>query len=690
MKTNPFLIFLAFLAFLKFASCSNFNDKAHSQNTVMSADALESVLNLPLDSLLQIAATLPQDTILARIYYAIGNKYYRLNENQKAKEYFLMSNELSEKLNWLYGSYLFSGGYGAILRHEGLYDSLVVIRRQVLERVQNGKLSEKYHAVIMYNMAMSYHHIRWYETALKYCYEALLINEKLGDKYKIAEVYNLMGDVYDMMEMIDERMAYSEKALEIINEKPDTITRAYFLNSYAHSFIRRKEFDKAEKYLYESLRICTLHNNKFLSMVVYVNFSTNALIQYDLDKAETFIRKTMELSLVLKNPEWLCVANFNFACLEIYRGNFQKAEEYLKKALEIADEHNLSDRKQECYEKFFELSIARHDFRKSLFYEEKADSIENALTSEKTITYAKEMAAKYETEKKELEIARQQSVIAQANLQRGLLLAGIAVAILFVALLWYMLRLRNRRNLTLSEMNATKDKFFSIVSHDLKNPAVAQRDALRLLSQNGNTWDAATRTDYYGELLNSAESEVELVFNLLDWARLQTGRITCEPELYVPAARLRTDVALARTMAEKKGVSLFANIPDHVQVSADGNMLATVVRNLLTNAVKYTAAGGTVTFDISPCTDAVRHVSTNDGYIFSITDTGVGMSREMVQNLFRIDKSHSREGTAAEQGSGLGLIVCREFLEKHGSTLHVESEEGKGSKFWFELKTVKN
>ena len=129
-------------------------------------------------------------------------------------------------------------------------------------------------------------------------------------------------------------------------------------------------------------------------------------------------------------------------------------------------------------------------------------------------------------------------------------------------------------------------------------------------------------------------------------------------------------------MAERREIAFEALLPPTVVVTADVNMLVTVVRNLLTNAVKFTASGGKVSLQIN---------ERNGKYAVSVSDTGVGMTSEQVQSLFRIDSKVSREGTAGEQSSGLGLIVCRDMLHKHGIELLVESEEGKGSRFWFEV-----
>jgi len=292
-----------------------------------------------------------------------------------------------------------------------------------------------------------------------------------------------------------------------------------------------------------------------------------------------------------------------------------------------------------------------------------------------------EMTTKYETAKKELEIANQRNTIARQTTQRNLFAAGVAISAIFLALLWYMLHLRTRRNLALAEINATKDKFFNIISHDLKNPVVAQRDALRTLVVNSRTWDADRLEEYHKDLLKTSEEQTELVYNLLGWAQFQTGRISYTPGVFSLSLRLRSDIALLRNMAEYKGITFVANLPDDALVTGDANMLSTVVRNLLTNAIKFTGEGGTVTLDVSSCDKGACPLA----YTISVSDTGTGMNAEQVQNLFRLNRTASKQGTAGELGTGLGLIVCKEFLEKHGSELHVESEEGKGSRFWFEI-----
>ena len=287
-----------------------------------------------------------------------------------------------------------------------------------------------------------------------------------------------------------------------------------------------------------------------------------------------------------------------------------------------------------------------------------------------------EMEVKYETEKKENEIARQQNIISRHNTQRAILIGCVAVSMVFLLLLWYMLRLRKRHNKLLTEMNATKDKFFSIISHDLRNPAIAQRDAIQQLVNHAGSLNPDELTTYCNNLLKSADEEVELLQTLLSWAQIQTGRMAFNPVTFDLSKHLSNDISLIRKMAEFKRITITEQLPKQAPITGDINMIITVVRNLLTNAVKFTPVGGEITLTIEPS-------SNNSKHFISVSDTGTGMTSEQIKNLFNIDRLQPQEGTIGEQGNGLGLIVCQELLKKHRSALHVESEEGKGSKFWF-------
>ena len=664
------LNFQLITVFLLFAACNNFSGNRHAGEQLLSNFAPDSLWtptgDAELDSLLQLAAISPQDTNLIKLYYEIGD-YYHEYDYETAKGYYLKAGALSEQLDWNRGRYLYATNFAHLLLRESLTDSALVIFQKTLELVKREK-NELWIADILTNIGMVYHAKDWDEAALRHYTEASHIYEKRKVNKTLTLVYSQISQIYTNLYAMEKAIEYGEKSVAL------SIENEYALTALARAYSSDRQYEKAINYFEEALRICKSKNNIYGMGIIYFSLGVIAMNTFDFERAEKYAQQSLE------NHEQFgyaaCCADYIMQSkLELLKGNYSKSEELAKKALQIAIEIEALRVKRLCYGILSELAAVQQKPREIVQYWNEADLVDIEIAKEKTFRASEEMAAKYETAKKELEIEKQKQIIARHNMQRWFFSAGIAVCVVIVSLLWYILRLRNRRNRELVEINRTKDKFFNIISHDLKNPAIAQRDTLQILVKNARTWDADTLADYHGELLKSAEGGVELIYNLLKWAQLQTGRISCTPETF-PLSDLRSHLSLINKMAENKNIALNIQIPENALVTADSHILTTVIRNLLTNAVKFTAAGGTVTLDISPC---------HTGYCISVSDTGIGISEKQLHNLFRLDGAHSQQGTAGEQGSGLGLIVCKELVEKHGSTLHVESEEGKGSRFWFEL-----
>jgi len=677
MKTHTCIPVLLLLIV---AACNTLGDRVANEQlqTTFAPDSLWTPTgNAKLDSLLQLAAAAPQDTNLANLYYQIGY-IYTDTDFEKGKEYYQKSGDLSDRLNWNQGRYLYATSFGNVLNREGLSDSALFIFQKGYELAKN-KNDKLWVAKIIGKKGHAYFAKDWYEMALSCYFEALPILERINDIVEIQTIYIMIAQIYCNLDKNEKAIEYCEKAIALDSENE------YVFIMLHQIYTRVFQYEKAKSYQAEALRLCELHNNTYLIGNIYLTAGVIALYEHDLEMCEKYALKSLEINRKLS--ELLCCGNLMLlSFLEEMKGDFNKSEAYLKEALQIATEYEELEKKRTCYIMLSELALAQRKYREFINYKIELAKTENVIGKASSIRASEEMNAKYEVAKKELEIERQQSLIARQNLQRWLLAGGVAVCIIILVLLWYLLHLRNRRNLTLSEMNATKDKFFNIISHDLKNPTQALHDNLKLLAHNVRLWDADMLSDFSNELLKSSEGQVELLNSLLSWARIQTGRITCTPVTFDLAARLRTDVALVRKLADNKNITLHAQMPDDATVNGDANMILTVVRNLLTNAVKFTHAGGTVRLDVSPSGggwDVARNVPT--GYIVTISDTGTGMTPEQIENLFRIDKQHTSRGTAGEEGTGLGLIVCKELLGMHGSTLHVESREANGSRFWFEI-----
>ena len=234
-----------------------------------------------------------------------------------------------------------------------------------------------------------------------------------------------------------------------------------------------------------------------------------------------------------------------------------------------------------------------------------------------------------------------------------------------------------QQNKELHELNATKDKFFSIVAHDLRSPFNNFLGLTQIMVEELPLLTLADLEEIALTLRDSAVNLFSLLGNLLEWARMQRGLTTFEPVLRNLMPEVSKILALAEQAAAKKEITVKYSIPDDLTVFADVNMLGGIMRNLVSNATKFTDKDGTINITAQPG---------KTGWVeICIQDSGIGMDKEMIANLFRLDKNTSRSGTVGEPSTGLGLIICKDFIEKHGGELQVESNTGQGSAFLFTL-----
>ncbi|HPT20654.1 MAG TPA: HAMP domain-containing sensor histidine kinase [Bacteroidales bacterium] len=234
----------------------------------------------------------------------------------------------------------------------------------------------------------------------------------------------------------------------------------------------------------------------------------------------------------------------------------------------------------------------------------------------------------------------------------------------------------NQQSKDLKELNATKDKLFSIIAHDLRSPFNSILGLTELLRDNIRTYNAEKSTEYLSLINSTAERTLVLLDNLLVWAKLQTKQIDFTPQKLKLKPVVQGVIALLESSATIKTIALSYEQPEDIVIEADSNMLQTILRNLIQNAIKFTGSGGKV--DIS----AIIHGNYVD---ISVSDNGIGMDDHIKKELFREDLHFNPGSTVHERGSGLGLILCKEFVKMHGGMIRAESESGKGSRFTFTL-----
>ena len=270
----------------------------------------------------------------------------------------------------------------------------------------------------------------------------------------------------------------------------------------------------------------------------------------------------------------------------------------------------------------------------------------------------------------------------------------VVFAIILIFTLFFLSRVRQLKNqkillektvatktAELNELNASKDKFFSIIAHDLKNPFNTIIGFSEMMKESVKLNDSATFYEYSVMINTAAVQTLRLLENLLEWANSQRGNLSFTPVPINLSELIKDEFIMVDEMAIGKNIELKNYVNDSLTIIADKNMIRTILRNLITNGVKFTHRNGQV---------QVNAVTYKNHVEIAVSDNGLGMTKETMAKLFRIDANLSTHGTDNEKGTGLGLFLCKEFVEKQGGQIWVESEEGKGSTFKFRLPFAKN
>jgi signal transduction histidine kinase len=485
----------------------------------------------------------------------------------------------------------------------------------------------------------------------------VLNNAADNDYTAKADALFLLAAVSDISGKKEEAMSQHKLALDLRRKAKDAVAEAVSLSHIGDLYFRMDNYEKALANHRVALDIRRRVNDS-----AAVASSLNSLAQ-----------------IYLQNKD--------------YRNAILTGEDALKTAHEAQDQNAI----RKSYELLSAAYKAEGEFEKSLANKELAVAMTELIVNERSEQQVIASQNLYEVKRKEGEIQELQKIRKQKERELAqqrkteqqlymIIAAGFVIAILLVWL--YLLKRRsnkmlvfnNRRiseqNEQLHEANATKDKFFSIISHDLKGPLNSLTSFSSLLIHHTDSLTKDEIQMLAKDLDKSLKNLFDLLENLLEWSRSQTGNIDFKREEFDVAALVRTTVELLSVQAANKSIKLTASLPDGCRVMAHRHSVNTVIRNLISNALKFTPASGTVT--VSARTDG-------DMLTIAVADSGVGMPREVLTKLFRIDTKYTTKGTADERGTGLGLILCKEFVEKNGGTIKVESEEGKGSVFTFTL-----
>lgn len=648
-------------------------------------------------------------------------------EMDTARDYFDRVMYFADSLNFDYARQLSLYGYGDLYLVQQKFDSAETVLTEAAELNPGASLQSK----IKNLLATTYRFQGDNQRAIALYKEILAATDTTAEARTAAGIAQNMGDAYMNLGATAEAFQNYDKAISFGEQAKDSLFLATSLNNIGESHNSINEYDKASYYLERGLEISKAIDFKPGQLRVLLNLGNTrssqsrfqeaeslyaealelsekvrpdtppVQIQYNLgelyhrmnrfDDAETYFQMSLDNSMKSGIPQGIYYNSTGLGNLEIARNNTANAISRYTTALEIARKMDNPPFLQTAHEKLYELHKKQDDYEEALVHLEAFRSISDSMKTEER----ERMLADYKTR---LEVQRKDQLNAaleadktaqQAQLQLqywflGLGALVIAVVGIFAALLFKSNREKNKINRQLKdqkkqleETNEIKDKLFSIVAHDLRTPLSAMTGILELVREQ--TLSKEEIRELFTEMEFSLQQNMNVMENLLVWAKQQMSGLNVEIRTLKAKEVVDEIVEAYKFNARQKQISLKNKLSENLEVLGDYDLFKLVVRNLISNSIKFSEAGDEIVIDTKIKDEEV---------LFEVRDTGVGIPEKIQAKIFS-DGMHSSKGTRQEKGSGLGLTLCKESVEKQGGRIYFESTEGKGTTFYFTLPASK-
>ncbi len=525
-----------------------------------------------------------------------------------------------------------------------------------------------------------------YPAASDYFFRALKLAEGLkNDKIKAMCLSNL-SHLSNKMNNYGQSLAYLEQALEIQRRLGNRLSESNVLSNFGNTYVEMKEYAKAKEYYEDAIKIKKEINDEKGIAMALGNLGIIARLENDTAKAKEYYNRARIIGNRLGDKEVEAFLMSNLALLSSM-GNHQESEKLLLNSLQKSKELGNPILIMANYKNLKEYYEKIGNDKKALEYATLYQSLNDSTFRTENSNKILELQTKYETAEKEKQVAVLTSEKLEKDIKlqnarqiRLLLIGGMAFLIILAALIYsrYLIKKRSQAQLALmnnqlKELNSTKDKLFSIVSHDLKNSVSAFTNITQVLNNSFEKMNQKDIKYYLDELSGSAGSMKQLFGNLLNWAKSQQNMIKVEPVNIRVLNLIEDSLEPVWPKINSKKIAVRIECNEHLELMNDFDILNTVLRNLITNAVKFSPAEGEV---------VVSAWKNESDMHIKVADKGIGMEPEQIE-LLKNPYNHilSKPDTEGEKGAGLGLSLCRELLTKISGTMHIMSVKNEGSQF---------
>jgi len=591
---------------------------------------------------------------------------------------------------------------------ESLHDTLMIARTK-------SSISLIHHINKQYDKALA-EYIELFDEISHYT--------KLGPLMK-GEMLTVLLNITNLLMEIEEYekvIAYSPKAIDLAHEVKDSVILGALLNTLGITYSNLRNFEKSRTYYTLAADIYQKSNNSFNLSFVHNNLGDLFIKKGEYDSALVYLNRSLEGFITNEYDIGVLSSQLGIAKVLHKSGRIDEARSMLHKTIENCTHQSHSQILSESYKEFASLEFQQEQYKEAYLYHVRYKELNDSLFDLQKQQQLVEMETLFDTKQKENEIealkAQNQRNETIIKLNRRLSVMGWSVSLILVAFactVLFQLRQKRKANLELKEQNQhieaqnrllnnlnqemngmnqklmqsecnlkknikEKNQFLSILAHDVRNPFQSVLGYAELLYLRYDQYSDIQRKESIFEVYNSCKIVHHFFENLLSWSQSQNQGLNYAPFTFDLNSLVSHILLLNESTARKKEIQLINNILPGTKVNVDRAMFDTIIRNLVSNAIKFTPSGGFV---------RVSSEKKEDNLIICVEDNGIGISKKLADKLFRIDVSAKRPGTHDEKGTGLGLILCKEFVGYHKGNIWVQSKTGCGSKFFVSIPQTK-
>lgn len=652
------------------------------------------------DTILSLSIKTNYEYGLFNSYNLKGILYWISNDLDKALEQYKLALKYANSAEDLRRRAVALSNIGLVYSNKYMIDSAVYYFEQTIQYSEENNV-EDMHTKALFDLSNLYLNQDNYSETARYLFKVRDVLEINEDSLLLMYVYSTFGILYSKVNEFELSLYNYNKAIELDHYlvEVDNIANNY-INIGELFFNLGDNYDSAIYYYRKAISVALPHTKRYIELSASINSGNVFLKKMQLDSAKYYYQSALGDTLIQKYQHMKAAVTVNLGIYYFYKNDLNNSRLFIEFGYDMADKLGILRYKKNALELMTSLDSASGRFQEALQHYKSFHIISDSLQASK----ASNEIAILEFNKYLEQQSYNNQVLLNENKLKGFLI-WLSLLAIFILLLLLFLLIRNRlkikrllkqlsdrhidlRSLNeeltvtnevlntqqeqLKALNITKDKFFSILGHDLKSPFNSLLGLIGLINKDWEVISDEKKQKLLQSLYSSSKKTYHLLEDLLDWGKAQQGLIKYKPEIFLLYPKIQVITDLFEVQLKNKQQQLTINVSPELTINTDIRLFSQIMQNFLNNAIKYTHKGGSITIEAETINGKIH---------LCVIDTGIGIPNAKISSLFDLDSEFNRPGTDKEQSTGMGLILSKEYAELMNAKLTVSSIEEKGSKF---------